>query len=141
MRIKYGEIAFYSKWLMNHLSLAGKQSRMRMKFIELLVVKSEELGKYHVQLLKEHCHLDEEGNPRIVEVEGEQARYDVVDSVVFERDFKELLEEEFHIEENEENLEMLLSVRQSIENCPTAWSGDQALEYEMVAKLFDQIRN
>ncbi|MFC4304099.1 hypothetical protein [Cohnella boryungensis] len=139
MKIKNGQIDFYTRWLLNQLKLAGKKNRMRMKFLEILAARGEELRKYHLQLLKEHCSLDEQGNPVIVQAEGEQRRYEVMDELAFEQDFRELLEEAFTIEENEENKEMLLVLKESIEECPETWAGEAAIEYEQICKLFDTI--
>jgi hypothetical protein len=139
MKIKNGQIDFYTRWLLNQLKLAGKKNRMRMKFLETLAARGEELRKYHLQLLKEHCSLDEQGNPVIVQAEGEQGRYEVMDELAFEQDFRELLEETFTIEENEENKEMLLVLKESIEECPEVWAGEAAIEYEQICKLFDTI--
>ncbi|TVX97967.1 hypothetical protein [Cohnella terricola] len=141
MKIKYGEVQFLAKWLLQNLSLAGKSNRMRIRFVEILGIKANELRKYYLQLLQEHCYLDDQGVPKTVTVENDQTTYDVIDPTAFERDLRELLEETFTLELNDENKEMLLSIRQSLIDCPTPWSGDQALEHEMVAKLFDQIRD
>lgn len=139
MKIKNGQIDFYSKWLLNHLELGGKQSRMRMKFIELLSGHAEAFRKYHMQLLKEHCHLDENGNPKVIPLDGGRGQYDIVDPIAFEHDLTELCEESFSIAVDETNRDMLLSVKDSVESCPAVWSGDAAVEYELLCKLFDEV--
>lgn len=139
MKIKNGQIEFFSNWLLNNLQLAGKKNRMRMKFIGILAIKAEEFRKYHLQLLQEHCHLDEQGNPKVIQLENERGQYDVIDQVAFEHDFMELLSEEITIEENDENKMMLVSLKESIEECPKEWSGEEAIEYEQICQRFDDI--
>ncbi|MEW9503424.1 hypothetical protein AB1471_16800, partial [Jeotgalibacillus marinus] len=51
--------------LLFDLPLKGKQSRHRSKCIKALDERLKEVAEQEQELLKEHCHLDEEGNPKI----------------------------------------------------------------------------
>ena len=68
--------------LLYDLSLRGKQSRHRTKFIKLLHERNEEYREDIKQLLKEHCHLDENGEPKI----KEDNTYDVKDIDAYLKD-------------------------------------------------------
>lgn len=138
MKLKYGELETVISFLLDELSLVGKNSRMRMRLLNILNTKNDEFHKYHFELLKEHCDLDEYGNPKTIMKDG-QGYWDVVDIQAFSKEYEELMLEEVIIEENEENREMLLTVRDAINNCPTAYSGKKAIVYEMVASIFDHI--
>lgn len=138
MKLLNGELEPVASFLLNELPLAGKRSRMRTKLYTILLAKHEEFRKFHLQLLKEHCNLDENGNPKTVH-RGDQEVYDIIDEEAFFKEYQELAHEEVAIEENEENQEMLTVVQGAVEDCPTAFQGQQAVLYERVASLFDHI--
>ncbi|MEW9503398.1 hypothetical protein AB1471_16655, partial [Jeotgalibacillus marinus] len=51
--------------LLFDLPLKGKQSRQRSKLVKVLDERLKEVAEQEQELLKEHCRLDEEGNPKI----------------------------------------------------------------------------
>lgn len=138
VKIKNGEIEFYSTWILNNLSLSGKRSRMRMKFLSILDKQYVEFRKYHIELLKDHCSLDEVGNPKVVKKDSRDV-FDIIDEEKFHNEYMELALEEFTIEENDQNKEMLIILKTSIEECETEFIGQAALDYEHVCVLFDRI--
>lgn len=73
------------------ISLKGKQSRHRTKFINELNETLKELGKEEEAIRKEHCHLDEEGNPKKIE---NGTKWDIKDLDAYSKDIKEFFEEE-----------------------------------------------
>lgn len=140
MKIKYGEIEFYSKWLLEHLTLAGKRSRMRVRLIEILGEHQAKFERFRMDLIKEHAQLDENGDIVVIERdENGSGQADIIDPEAFRSDLQELLLEEFVVEENETNREMLLVLKECVDECPVAWSGQAALEYEAVCRLFEGI--
>ena len=140
MKIKYGEIDFYYDWLLNNLKLSGKNNRMRMKFLEILQNNKQEYEKHRYQLIKENSRLDENGNIIILNVDKNGAgEADIIDREKFYKELMELNLEEFVVEENETNKEMLLTLKKCVEECPIEWQGEDALKYEVVCRLFDNI--
>lgn len=120
------------------LKLSGKSSRMRVRFINLLTEKYKLFKEEHMQLIKEHSNLDENGNPKIVEANGVK-QFDVKDLVSFNKDYTELLNEEVVIEESESNKEMLLSVKESVLNCNQEFEGESAIQHDRWCEIMEQI--
>ncbi len=139
MKIRYADISFVSKWLLDELELEGKRNRMRMKFIKKLAVKYEEFKEYYQEILKESCNLDDERNPKITKDDNNRDVYDIIDMSKFQSEYDQLINETIYIEENEQNKEMLLTIQEAINNCPTPFKGDKAIDYENIASLFDDI--
>jgi hypothetical protein len=138
MKFYNGEIMTISEFLLNELELAGKKNRMRMKFLNILAEKYKEFKQYHWQLLKEHCKLDEQGNPKTKKENGQNV-YDIIDEDKFKKEYSELVYEEVVIEENEENKKMLLTIRDAIINCPNAYKGEKALVFDRIYEIFENI--
>ena len=74
--------------LLFNLSLKGKQSRHRSKFIKILDERLKEVAEQEKDILKEHCHLDEEGNPK---TKNDGQEWDVTVVEAFSKDRIELL--------------------------------------------------
>lgn len=120
------------------LNLVDQKSRMRTRFIKLLAEKLQLFREEHLQLLREHCNLDEEGNPKILVRDGQQ-QYDVIDQSVFGPAFRELASEEVVIEQNEERKKMLLSVQDSVLNCGLVFEGQSQFEYDRWCEIVEQV--
>lgn len=138
MKFQNQELEPLMNFLLNELSLAGKKNRMRMKFIGMLGEAQQEFTNYHMQLIKEHANLDEHGKPVVNEVDGEEL-YDVKNIQEFNIAYNELLSEEVFIEENDANKEILISVKDSVENCTKEFSGQDAILHESICARFDNI--
>lgn len=121
------------------LSLIDQKSRMRTRLTNLLNDKLNQFKEEHIQLLKEHCHLDENDMPKILEVEGEQ-QFDVIDIEAFSKAYSDLENEEVFIEQNCERRNMLLSVKDSVLNCGMEFSGESAMRYDAVCQIVEQIQ-
>ena len=114
---------------------------MRTRFKNLLIDKYILFKKEHMQLLKEHCNLDENGNPKIIRDEKlDKNVFDVKDFHAFEKAYAELLQEEVIIAENEENRAMLESVRDSVLNCGIEFTGKEADMYNRFCEIVEQIK-
>lgn len=122
--------------LLYDLPLRGKQSRHRTKFIKLLHERHEEYREDIKQLLKEHCHLDENGEPKI----KEDNTYDVKDIDAYLKDKKELDEEEIVIEGGDAQ-GMLKTVKEILFNCDREFSGQEAMIYDYICEKFEEGEN
>jgi|GEM_PF-1173687 len=112
--------------LLAQLSLKGKQSRHRSKLIKELNTRFEEVVEDEKALLKQHCHLDAEGEPKKT---NEDRNWDVKDEEAFAADRKELLEEKLVLEGG--NITgYLKTMRDVLLNCEVEWSGTDAAIYD-----------
>ncbi|WNF31631.1 DUF1617 family protein [Aeribacillus composti] len=116
------------------LSLRGKQSRHRSKFIKLLSERLEEYQEDLKELLKEHCNLDEKGEPIV----KEDNTFDVKDIDAFIKDRKELDEEEIVIEGGDYQ-DMLKTVKEILMNCDREFSGQEAMIYDYICERFEAV--
>lgn len=116
--------------LLYDLSLKGKESRHRSKFIKLLNERLKEIEEDRIALAKEYSHLDDEGNPIV-----KNNRYDIKDQESFNKELNELYDEVFVIE-GENNKEIIKTVYKIIKNCDKEFSGAEAMTYEY---LYDQL--
>lgn len=119
--------------LLFDLSLKAKKSRQRTKFVKLLNERLEEVRGQEKELLKEHCELDESGEPlKTEDGKGFQAK----DTVAFMKDQQELYEEQL-IVDGVENQEMLRTMKQILEECDEEFSGKEAMTYDYLYGQFE----
>lgn len=114
--------------------LKGRQSRHRSRFIRLLNERVETVIEEEQELLKEHCYLDEDGEPKIKEINGKK-HYDIKDFGAFSKDKADLLNEEMVIE-GADNKTMLLTVREVLDECEEELAGREAVLYEHLCEVF-----
>ncbi|AWP37763.1 DUF1617 family protein [Heyndrickxia coagulans] len=120
--------------LLYNLSLKGKQSRHRSKFINALREKLEEFVADEKALLKEHCYLDENGEPKTIE---NGTKWDVKDLDAFAKEKKELYEEE-RVFEGGDAQGMLKTVKDVLLNCQKEFSGAEAEIYDYLCDQFEK---
>jgi hypothetical protein len=137
MILKNVEVESLIKFLME-LELKGRDSRLRTRFVKLLMERQNLIDEEHQQLVKQYSSKDSEGNPNIIIKEGKQF-YDVEDKVGFNREYYILLNEEYIIEETEERKEMLLLLKDIILNCEKTFMGGEALEYDRWCEMVEEI--
>lgn len=117
---------------------SGKQSRHRTRLVKKLSEHSEEVKEQHQELLKQHCNLDEEGNPKIIETDGRQT-YDVKNKEALNKDYLELLNEELIIDDKNSQLTLKV-VREILDNYDGEKNGDlsgrKAVLYEHLCEVF-----
>ncbi|NIK11200.1 DUF1617 family protein [Alkalibacillus almallahensis] len=123
--------------LLFNLSLRGKESRHRTKFIKKLGERVKEVEEQRKQLAKEHSHLDDEGNP-IMKEDGK--KYDIKDFDAFQKDIDELYNEEMVIDGGD-NQDMLKTVKKVLEECNVAFSGNEAVIYDYLCDQFEEAEN
>ena len=114
------------------IPLKGKQSRHRTKFIKLLDGRLKEVGEEESEILKEHCHLDDDGNPKKTD-KGTQ--WDVKNIEYFANDRNELYREEFVIDGGN-NQEILNTVKDILGNLARDFSGQDATIYNELCDAF-----
>lgn len=117
--------------LLFSLSLKGKQSRHRTKFIKLLNDRLREVEEQRIELAKEFAVKDEEGKP-IVKDEA----YEIADMLAFTKEVEELYSEEMVIEGGDYQ-GMLKTVKDVLLNCDVAFSGQDAIIYDYLCEQFE----
>lgn len=138
MKIKNGELEDFAKFLMS-FELIGRESRLRTRLVKLLMEKFELVTEEHKDLIRQFARFDENGEPYIIEVDG-QRMYDVPDRAAFNKEYFLLMNEDTIIEENEERKEMLLFIKELILNCGKAFKGKEALEYDNWCEIVEEIK-
>src|SRR5699024_3997643 len=119
--------------LLHQAPLKGKQSRHRTKFIKMLSERLKEVVDEQDEILKEHCHLDDEGNP----AKDEYDNYKIKDhhKETFLKDRNELYREEFVIDDGNSQV-MLKTVRNILDALNVEVSGDKAIVYDYLCEQF-----
>lgn len=120
------------------LKLKGRDSRMRTRFIKQLQERLQLIRDEHLELIKQHSHLNEDGEPKTKEVDGQQV-YDVKDQNAFNIEYQELMGEEFVIEVTESNKSMIEVLSNAILDSDEEYSGQDALVYDRFCDILEGI--
>lgn len=140
MIIKNAEVEELFNFLIS-FELTGKDSRLRTRFCKILMDRKQLIDEEHVSLIKEFDGYNEDGTPKVVfDKTLNKNIYDLSDRNGFQREYAELLQEDFVIEENEERKEILLKVREIILECDKTFRGREALEYDRWCEIVEQIK-
>lgn len=85
-------------WLMS-LSLYGRESRERTKFVEILSEQLKETEAMRVEILKKYADKDETGELKLIEKDG-QKNYHIADELLpeFNKEMNQYLDETFTVE-------------------------------------------
>ncbi|RJE90646.1 hypothetical protein D3P07_00615 [Paenibacillus sp. 1011MAR3C5] len=128
----------YAILFLYELKLIDYHSRMKTRFIKLLTERFQQYKDEYFELVKEHAHLDEDGEPLLIE-DSTQPRYDIKDMDKFKLALIPLLEEEFIIDVNEHNENMMKSVTKSILHCGLSFGGQDQFLYESLCSKFEEL--
>ena len=134
MKIKNSEINGLAEFLAKE-KLGGKASRMRTKFLKLLneaIIETEEFRK---ELLEKYSKKDDEGNALI-----ENNSYVLEDAEAFNKEFTELMLEDFVIDETESKKEVLQHIKHILENTETEFEGVKAFQYDQWCEAFENLK-
>lgn len=115
----------------------GRESRHRTRFIKRLSKHLEEVNEEQNELLKKYCKLDDQGSPKVSE-EGGKTFYvfkDQESSRKYTEDYKELLDEKLIIDDSNSK-EMLMSIRNVLDNYNGNLNGRKAIVYEHLCTIF-----
>jgi cupin superfamily acireductone dioxygenase involved in methionine salvage len=136
MRMHNIEVESLGKFLLG-INLKGRESRMRTRFIKLLQERIELISAEHQELIKQHSVKDENGEPKTIENEQGQKVYDIVDMQTFNKDYNELMIEEFVIEVTESNRSMIEVVSNAVFDCDEMFSGQDALVFDRYCEIME----
>lgn len=119
--------------LLQGIPLKAKQSRHRTKFTKMIVERLKEVIDDEQELIKEHCHLDENGEPK---KKDDGTRWDIKDLKAFSKDREELYKEEMIIEGGDVT-GILKTVKKILDNLDKELSGEEADIYDYLMDQFD----
>jgi SepF-like predicted cell division protein (DUF552 family) len=121
--------------LLYGLSLKGKQSRHRSKFVRMLQEKFNEFIEDEKQLRKEECNLDEKGEPKTFIKNGVKT-LDVKDLSHFEKVKNELYKEKVVIAGAEKETAMQ-TVHKVLDSLDKELSNQDADAYDYLLDQFE----
>ncbi|WP_416144898.1 hypothetical protein [Planococcus koreensis] len=121
------------------MPLKGRQSRHRTKLVKLLDAHLVTVTDDERQLLKEHCHLNEEENPKTIEVNGQEI-WDVKDAEAYSKDRTELLEELFILEGGAHEA-LVATVSNALEEYDGDLQGPDAVFYDVLCEVFESAQD
>lgn len=117
------------------MELKGKSSRLRTRFMRPLDMQLKAMEEEQMVLVKEHSNLDKEGNPVVLEKDG-KSYWDIKDVLAYQRDFNELLNEEFVLDMSEQK-ELFEVIKELVLECDFAFSGQKAIQYDAWCEAFE----
>jgi|GEM_PF-1728008 len=103
-------------WLQG-LSLAGKESRERTRFVALCIPRISEIEGLKGQLVEKYCEKNEDGSRKTVEKDG-RTHWDIPadQEAAFRKDLEELDNELFIIDLLDGNISKVKTVRELVLN-------------------------
>ncbi len=122
------------------LSLKGKDSRMRSRFITILEEQLGLINREREILVSDFSKKDAEGNP-IVEADEEGKEFVVIeDRYTYNLEVTKLMSEDFIIEAKDDRLDMLKSIQSVILNVDKEFSGFEAERYNRFCDIVESIK-
>lgn len=119
------------------LSLKGKESRMRSRFIALIEAHLELIQKERDILLKDYAKTDENGEVITEQDEDGNPFMLIGDATTFNLEMAKLMQEEFIIEVKDDNREMLKIVAEAVLNVDKEFSGFEAERYNRLCDVLE----
>lgn len=121
------------------LSLKGKESRMRSRFISILEEQLGLVSKEREILLQDYAQKDENGEP--VRDKDEEGREFVIleDTFSFNLETSKLMNEDFIIEVKNEKIEMVKVIQDIVLNVDKEFSGVEAERYDRFCEVLESV--
>jgi hypothetical protein len=135
MRMLNRELKDFVQFLMN-IELAGKQSRMRSRFVKVVADRLQEMEEFRMSLVEKYANKEPDGSISIV-----GSVYDFPDDkrALFDTEYEEVLSEQFILDDTEERIDMLHTIKDAILNVETKFSGVSALQYDRWCDIVEAI--
>ena len=134
MKFKNVDVKGLAEFLASE-KLVKKQSRMRTKFLKLLNESINEIESFRKEMLEKYSKKDDEGNALI-----ENNSYVLEDAEAFNKEYVELMNEDFIIDETESKRELLQHVERILENTETEFDGIKAFQYDAWCEAFENLK-
>ncbi|OMD71222.1 MULTISPECIES: hypothetical protein [Paenibacillus] len=135
MKIKKFELEPFIAYL-HALKLDRVDSRMRSRFKKILIEKYQLFADELNEINENYAVKDEQGG---IVVDDNKWTFSNNDERL--KEIQDLSIEEIHIEQNEENKKMLLSIKESVLNRgPSELEGKEADVYDCLSEIVEQIK-
>lgn len=138
MKILNAEIQALLLFIMNE-ELNGKMSRMRSRFRQLCAERLKLIEEEKQALLDQYAQKDEAGNFMVETVNGED-QFVVRDMDSYGVEYKTLMLEEWVIDLTEERKDMLLTIKEIVENTTQKLKNETAMQFERYCEIVGQIQ-
>lgn len=131
IKIKNKHIVGLGRFLLD-IKLKGKTSRLRTKFVKMLdEYNVKHLEPERMQILKDHNG--------VLQNDGSVSFNNDEDKKAFLAEFEEWENEEFIIDVNEANIEMLKVVKDILNDYDGELNGQDALDHDSYCEYFDEV--
>ncbi|WJJ55278.1 hypothetical protein QB910_000034 [Dabrowskivirus KKP3916] len=137
MKIRNFELKDFGDFLLSE-ELVGKKSRFRSRFVKLANEQLALIDSERIDLLKQYAKKDENKQP-VLEDDGNSYKMEESDRNEFLNEYYNLMNEEFVVEENEANKEMLLVIKDVVLNTERSFSGQQAMQYDRWCEIVESM--
>lgn len=121
------------------LSLKGKDSRMRSRFIAILETQLQLIANERDILLQDYAKKDEKGEPIRDKDEEGQEFVILEDSLSFNLEVSKLMGEEFIIEIKNEKVEMIKTIQRIVFDVDKEFSGIEAERYNRFCDILETV--
>ncbi len=127
------------QWLSN-LSLVGRESRERSKFVETLAAELKEAEETRLEIVKKFAEVDDKGEPVIKEDDDGKTHYSVPDEKMseFTAELQAYLNENFVVD-GEGNRQRLRVVKSIVLDTQEKIEPAQAPEYAIWCEAFEKV--
>ena len=121
------------------MTLKGKESRMRSRFIAIIEAQLELIQKERDILLKDYAKTDESGQP-VLNTDKDGKEFMVLnDAQSYNLEIAKLMQEELVIEVKDDNKEMLRIVAEAVLNTDKEFSGFEAESYNRLCDVLEPV--
>ena len=131
--------ATQGNWL--NTPLHNKQARARNRFLKIISERNQELEDNRMELLKQYCKKDKEGEPVMKKTDNGLQEYDFVeeDYEKFQKEYGEMQIEDFIIDILPSNKEDIMIVRDILDDLKKPLELRESFVYEEVMTAFEKI--
>lgn len=117
------------------MPLRGRASRHRTRLNKKISEHIETVVEEEKEIVKNHCNLDENDEPKTIKNEDDQEVYDVKDMDGLANERNDLYNEEFIIDDSNSQ-EMLRTIRTALDEYDGELSGRKAIFYDTLCEIF-----
>jgi hypothetical protein len=138
MRLPNYMVSSFTEFLLS-LELPFRQSRLRSKLVKQARMQLKEIEEVRQELIEKYGEKDSEGKVKTESKEDGSMFIPLKDVDGFNNDITELMQEDWIVEENESNKDMLLAAKDIILNYDGVLKGEEAMQFDMYAEAFENL--
>jgi hypothetical protein len=115
----------------------AKHSRMRSRFLKLVSAHLNQIEEERQELIKQFSYKDENGEPQTEAKEDGSTVFKLKDIEGFQKEYTELMLEEFIIEPTGDKENMLKAIQDIILNTNKTFKGQEAADYDRFCDIVE----